>query len=128
MKEKFLKDRAEFAQILYNKAVNYMDNAIKRKCELGSLEKNLLDRMQINDVKINAQIKNLEMLRKANADLIISLNKDNQVTQGNIKKCEVLENISIKCKEMANIYQSILNSYDEQSQALDRIFTVLKKK
>jgi len=86
LKETFLKERAEFAEILYNKAVTYMANAVKRKRDLNCMENELLN-------KIN----------------------------------EVLKNVSIKCKEMANIYQSILNSYDEQSQALDRIFTILKK-
>jgi len=126
-KEKFLKERSEFAQILYNKAVTYMSNAVQRKKELSCMETTLFNKMQVNDDMINTEAKKLEQIRKANADLIVSLNKDNDATRGSIKRCEVLQNISTKCTEMANIYQNILNSYDEQSEALDRIFTILKK-
>jgi len=127
LKEKFLKERADFAQILYNKAVTYMANAVQRKKDLSCMETTLFNKMRVNDEKIKIESKNLESFRKANADLIVSLNRDNESTRGNMKRCEVLRNITIKCKEMASIYQSILNSYDEQSQALDRIFTILKK-
>lgn len=104
-----------------------MANAVKRKRDLNCMENELLNKIKENDVKIQTEIKSLESFRKSNADLIVSLNKGNEETRINIKKCEILKNVSIKCKEMANIYQSILNSYDEQSQALDRIFTILKK-
>jgi len=67
-------------------------------------------------------------MRKTNSNLIISLNEDNHETSNHLKKCEVLKNISLKCKEMSKIYQSILNSYDEQSEALGKIFKLLKKK
>jgi hypothetical protein len=127
LKEKFLKERAEFAQILYNKAVTYMSNAVQRKKDLSCMENTLLAKMKENDVKIQAEVKNLECMRKSNADLIVSLNKQNEETRVNIKKCEVLKNVTLKCREMASIYQSILNSYDQQSQALDRIFAILKK-
>ena len=105
-----------------------MNNSVKRKSELNCLEKNLLKRMKENDGKLHDQIEDLEKFRKGNGDLIISLKRDNEVTSTKIKKCEVLKNISVKCKEMANIYQLILNSYDEQSQALDKIFVILKNK
>ena len=91
------------------------------------MENTLLAKMKDNDAKIQAEVKNLESLRRTNGDLILSLNKQNEESRINIKKCEVLKNVSIKCKEMASIYQSILNSYDQQSEALDRIFTILKK-
>jgi len=127
LKAKFLKDRSEFAQILYNKAVTYMSNAVQRKKELSCMETTLFTKIQANECKIRTESKILESIRKANANLVVSLNRGNEAIRGSIKRCEVLNNISIKCKEMATIYQSILNSYDEQSQALDRIFTILKK-
>ena len=91
------------------------------------MENNLFAKMKANDSKIQAEVKHLEQLRKSNGDLVVSLNKQNEASRSNMKKCEILKNVTVKCKEMASIYQSILNSYDEQSEALDRIFSILKK-
>lgn len=103
-----------------------MSNATNRKKDLNCLENSLIARMKVNDVKIQAEVKHLEQLRKANGDLVVSLNRQNEASRTNMKKCEILMNVTVKCKEMATIYQSILNSYDEQSQALDRIFAIMK--
>jgi len=43
IKENFLRDRKEFAGILYNKAVTYMENSMKRKRELHKMEMGLLN-------------------------------------------------------------------------------------
>jgi len=125
-KEKLVKERSEFAQILYNKAVTYMNNAVQRKKEFGKIETELLIKIKANDGTITSESDNLDKMRKANADLIVSLNRDNDATRGNIKRCQVLTNISIKCKDMSSIYQSILDSYDGQAKALDQVFALLK--
>jgi hypothetical protein len=83
--------------------------------------------MKTNDIKVHEKIEDLEKFRKGNGNLIISLRRDNQITAEKIKKCAILSNTKHKCEEMARIYQSILNSYDEQSAALDRIFSIIKK-
>jgi len=127
LREKFLKERSDFAQILYNKACTYMNNAVRRKSKINSMEKGLLVRMKKNDELVRKNIVDLVKMRKTNSNLIISLNEDNHETSNHLKKCEVLKNISLKCKEMSKIYQSILNSYDEQSEALGKIFKLLKK-
>ncbi len=57
LKETFLKERAEFAEILYNKAVTYMANAVKRKRDLNCMENDLLNKIKENDVKIQTEIK-----------------------------------------------------------------------
>lgn len=105
-----------------------MQSAIDRKKKLNALEESIMLRMRGNDEKINSYIHDLQNMRRENNNLIISLNKDNQETTKKVKKCEVLKNISTKCREMATIYQSILNSYDDQSEALERIFKIIKKK
>ena len=128
LREKFLKERREAAENLYNKAEAYLESAINRRKKLKALEKSILLRMNGNEEKINCEVNKLQNMRKENNNLIISLNKDNQETTKKIRKCEVLKNISTKCKEMATIYQSLLNSYDDQSEALERIFKILKKK
>jgi len=60
LREKFLKERSDFAQILYNKACTYMNNAVKRKSKINAMEKGLLVRMKKND----------ELVRKNIVDLV----------------------------------------------------------
>ena len=83
--------------------------------------------MRNNDIKINDNIENLGKFRKANRNFKISVVRENQAAKGKIKKCDILENMKIKCEEMSKIYQSILFSFDDQSEALNRIFEILEK-
>ena len=127
LNQKFLEEKKEFARKLYNKSVTCMHSSIMRKSELNDLEKGILNRMHVNDAKISQNIDNLEKFRKGNGMLIISLERDNELTNEKMKNCSILENMKAKCEEMSNIYQSILSSYDEQAQSLDKIFEILKK-
>jgi len=127
LKDKFLEERKEFAMILFNKASAYMQNSIKRRSELNTLERGLLKRMKDNDIKVQEKIHDLQQFRKANGNLIISLNKDNEINTERIKKCGILQNTKLKCEEMSRVYQMILSSYSEQSEALEKIFTIIRE-
>jgi hypothetical protein len=113
--------------ILFNKASAYMQNSIKRRSELNTLERGLLKRMKDNDIKVQEKIHDLQQFRKANGNLIISLNKDNEINTERIKKCGILQNTKLKCEEMSRVYQMILSSYSEQSEALEKIFTIIRE-
>jgi hypothetical protein len=103
-----------------------MNNSIKRKMEMNSIEKVFLTRMRTNDIKLSNNIQNLEKFSKSNRNLIITLRKEIEFSKVKSKKCEILENSRTKCEEISKIYQSILLSYDEQSESMNRILNLLK--
>jgi biotin-(acetyl-CoA carboxylase) ligase len=119
--------RKNLAQILFNKVSNYMNNAIERKTKLLSQSSALFEKMKKSDLFVKNQIEKLKKGRKDNSELAYSLHKENTLTIKKMRKCENLKNLNSKCEESGNLFHSILNSYEKQSDSLQKLYNLIKK-
>lgn len=119
--------RKNLAQILFNKVSKYMNNAIERKSKLLSQSSKLFEKMRKSDLLVKHEIETLKKGRKDNTDLAYSLHKENTLTIKKLRKCENLHNLNSKCDESGNLFHSILNSYEKQSDSLQKLYNLIKK-
>lgn len=123
---KYIKNRQNLAEQLYNKIVLYRNNAIQRKKKIEAKNEDLLNKLRINDKNVVMTLSDLKRKNKENAELIVTLSNDNEMLRKKLRKCEVLNNLNLKCEEMAEIYKSIVNGYEEQAESLEKIYKLIK--
>ena len=111
----------------FNKVSKYMNNAIERKSKLLSQSSKLFEKMRKSDLLVKHEIETLKKGRKDKTDLAYSLHKENTLTIKKLRKCENLHNLNSKCDESGNLFHSILNSYEKQSDSLQKLYNLIKK-
>jgi len=101
--EAFIKKRTEMAQKLFNKINLYQLNSEERKKRLLGENVGLLKAMEDNDKTILKSVKQMKNVNEENAELILTLNSDNEIIKNKMTKCEYLNNLNSKCYEMGKI-------------------------
>jgi len=114
------------AQKLYNKIILYMSNAEERKKKMTKQNNELMKKLQDNDRSVVLNLADLKKKNKENGELIVSLTNDNELLRKKVRKCEILNNLNLKCEEMAMIYKSIVAGYEEQALSLEKIYNLIK--
>ena len=125
-KSQYVKNREKVAEKLYLKLQLYKTNAEVRNAKMSLKNEGLLQKLKQNDKQVISTLIKLQSKNKETTELIISLTNDNELLRKKIRKCEILNNLNLKCEEMAKIYKSIITGYEEQAHSLEKIYKLIK--